>query len=494
MPSFAEQVGGQVPDWITGSYDNYLNYINQKNNRTEQPEVALDPNQFEQYKSDTYKYGGFLAPAEKAAIDAGSTNGVLNPGVLSGVVSSADARQGSAWTNGPLQLATGVLGGALVGGFAGAGAAEGVGAGAADFAGISSTAGIPGVGEFVPSYLAEGGLAPGIAGLSEVTPTAAGSAGAFGSGVGAGFQGFPGADAAAPGVTGGAGNTPLDPTGGAATGGAAAGPQYIPAVNQLSPLGTMSTNFGIPGDLAISPAGQGLSIAGSEGAGPIATGGPGLGDFGFTPPGDFGFTPPPGTGTAVDELQKKLKEGGGTALDWITKNPASAAMLGLSAANALSKPKLPEAAQSVQKANTPNLATASGVVNSGGSSGPAWNTQKAAIDSAIDRQIAEKKQQILQQAQNSGMGVDSLVTIQQIQKMTEQMEGMRQQQYMQAQQQNVQAALSEMGMSNAALGQVASQQFAGSKEAQTSAAQTAQLALMLQQLQKPTANQAPANA
>jgi hypothetical protein len=290
------------------------------------------------------------------------------------------------------------------------------------------------------------------------------------------------------GVAGGAGNTPLDPTiGGAAPG--VSGPSFLPdlGTGAMQPLGTAAQNFGISAPAAAS----GPVVPGFNPLDPTTFSGA-TGGGGFAGATDIATNA--ATSTA-EEVMKKLKEGGGTAMDWIAKNPASAAMLGLSAANALSKPKLPEAAQAVQKANTPNLATASGVVNSGGSTGPAWNTQKAAIDSAIDRQIAEKRQQILQQAQNSGMGVDSLVTVQQIQKMQEQMEGLRQQQYMQAQQQNVQAALSEMGMSNQALSGVAGQQFATSKEAQTSAAQTAQLALMLQQLQKPTANQgATANA
>lgn len=74
-----------------------------------------------------------------------------------------------------------------IGGILGAGALSGLSGGAAGAGGISSTAGIPGLGEFVPSFLAEGGLAPGIAGLSEVAPTLAGSLGQFGAGVGAGL-------------------------------------------------------------------------------------------------------------------------------------------------------------------------------------------------------------------------------------------------------------------------------------------------------------------
>lgn len=289
---------------------------------------------------------------------------------------------------------------------------------------------------------------------------------------------------------GGAGNTPLDPTAPAAAG--AGEVSFIPAVNNVQALQN-ATLFGVnsptAADIALSGPGAPFSTS-LGGGGPIAAGGGDLAGMGALD--TYLGSGAPGASTVADEVLKKIKEGGGNALDWVTKNPAQAAMLGISAANALSKPKLPEAAQAVQKANTPNLSAASGVVNAGGASGPAWQQQKTAIDSQIDRQIAEKKQQILQQAQSSGMGVDSLVTIQQIQKMTEQMEGLRQQQYMQAQAQNVQVALSELGMSNQALSTVAGQQFAGSKEAQSSAAQTAQLALMMSQMTKPTANQQPA--
>lgn len=344
-------------------------------------------------------------------------------------------------------------------------------------------------GEFNPYALtgpattgAEGGLATGAEyGADMLTGPATTGLGA--PSLGAPFQS--GYNYLDPSTYGGAGNTPLNPAAGGAGADTAQAAinsnfpmtsNFIPATNLMSPLGTAADQFGIT-----APASAG---------GGIATGGPGL-------PGmsDLsGVAQGVSNASTADDIMEKIKKGGGNAMDWITKNPASAAMLGISAANALSKPKLPEAAQTVQKVNTPNATASSGVVNAGGASGPAWNTQKAAIDSAIDRQIAEKKQQILQQAANTGMGVDSLVTIQQIQKMTEQLEGVRQQQYMQAQGQNVQAALSELGMSNQALGQVAQQQFSTSKDAQSSAMQTAQLALMLQQLQKPTANQPQPNA
>lgn len=86
------------------------------------------------------------------------------------VVNAENQKSGSIWTNGPLQLFSALLGGMLA---------------PVPGAGITSTAGIEGLGEFVPSYLAEGGLAAGIPGLSEVTPTLAGTAGTAGGAIGA---------------------------------------------------------------------------------------------------------------------------------------------------------------------------------------------------------------------------------------------------------------------------------------------------------------------
>jgi hypothetical protein len=164
--------------------------------------------------------------------------------------------------------------------------------------------------------------------------------------------------------------------------------------------------------------------------------------------------------------------------------PATAALLGVSAAQGLSKPKLPQAAQDLQKTGTAGAQAASGVIQSGGTSGPAWATQKASIDATIDQQIKEQTQAMLQQAVNSGQGADSQVTLQQINKLKNQAETMRQQMYQQAQAQNVKAALTELGISDQALAQVADTQFKQSAAARQGAAQTASLALMLSTLGK----------
>lgn len=92
---------------------------------------------------------------------------------------------------GTLAGAESVAGGSGLETIAGGAGADTLGGGVAADA-ITSTAGIPGLGEFVPSFLAEGGLAPGIAGLSEVTPTLATTLGEFGSGVGGGIAGIGG--------------------------------------------------------------------------------------------------------------------------------------------------------------------------------------------------------------------------------------------------------------------------------------------------------------
>jgi hypothetical protein len=179
---------------------------------------------------------------------------------------------------------------------------------------------------------------------------------------------------------------------------------------------------------------------------------------------------------ALDTMREYLKKLGLT--------PATAGLLGISAAQGLSKPKLPQAAQDLQKQGTAGAAAASGVIQSGGTSGPAWATQKASIDATIDQQLKEQTQAMLQQAVNSGTGADSQVTQQQINKLKNQLETVRQQMYQQAQAQNVQAALQELGISDAALANVANTQFQQSAQARAGAAQTAGLALMLATLGK----------
>lgn len=164
--------------------------------------------------------------------------------------------------------------------------------------------------------------------------------------------------------------------------------------------------------------------------------------------------------------------------------PATAGLLGISGLQALSNPKLPGAAKTLQGTAGSGATAATGVIQSGGTSGPAWATQKASIDATIDQQLKEQTAAMMQQAVNSGQGADSQVTQQQVNKIKNQAETMRQEMYAKAQAQNVQAALAELGISDAALSNVANTQFQQSAAARQGAAQTASLALMLSVLGK----------
>lgn len=268
---------------------------------------------------------------------------------------------------------------------------------------------------------------------------------------------------------GGAGNTPLD--GGVSI----LNPDpNSPALAQLSPQ--QAAQFGVS-----APAGGGTS--------PIASTGPGLGNLDeFSNEIDeFGRESlQPGGGTAAD----LLKKASGGALDWAKNNPLTVAKLGIAGYNAFAKPQLTDSQKQLQQSSTGNSAAASAMIQAGGATGAQWQQQKSSIDASINQQVEQAKQQILQQAQNSGQGADSLVTLQQIQKMTQQAETQRQQLYQQAQGQNVQQALQLLGISDAALQNVANAEFNSSKEAKQAAAQTAELALRMNQTQKPTANAA----
>jgi len=174
----------------------------------------------------------------------------------------------------------------------------------------------------------------------------------------------------------------------------------------------------------------------------------------------------------------------GSALKSIGLSPASAGLLGVSAAQALSKPKIPQAARTLQDQSGPAAQSANATIQSGGTASPAWTSQKASIDATIDEQIKQQIAAMTQQAINSGQGADSQVTQQQINKIKNQLETQRQTLYAQAQAQNVQAALQQLGISDQALSSVANQQFQSSNQAKQSAAQTAQTALMLEALSK----------
>lgn len=172
------------------------------------------------------------------------------------------------------------------------------------------------------------------------------------------------------------------------------------------------------------------------------------------------------------------------ALRKVGLSPATAGLLGISGIQALSKPKTPQASRTLEGSATAGSAQANSVLQSGGQSSPAWQSQKTSIDATIDQQLQQQTQAILQQAQNSGQGADSQVTIQQINKLKTQLETQRQTLYAQAQGQNVQAALQQLGISDQALSGVAAAQYKASQDARNSAGQTAQMALMLQALSR----------
>lgn len=143
------------------------------------------------------------------------TLGLLNDATAQNEFHALAAANDNGFIDGPgLPLAfMGGLGGIAAFGGGAAGGAFGGGSGLETLAGgagadtlggavagdaLTSTAGIPGLGEFTPSFIAEGGLAPGIAGLSEVTPTLATTIGEFGGGVGGGLAGIAGGGATVP--------------------------------------------------------------------------------------------------------------------------------------------------------------------------------------------------------------------------------------------------------------------------------------------------------
>lgn len=191
-----------------------------------------------------------------------------------------------------------------------------------------------------------------------------------------------------------------------------------------------------------------------------------------------GALPPAGggIGSAVEAAAKKM---GGSALDYLLKNPMQAAMLGMSLKNATTQPQLPSVARTALGAGTAATTGGLAAVQSGGTNTPVWATQKASIDQAINQNLKNFIEQIKQEAANSGMGADSMVVQQRIKAATDQAEAQRQQQYAAAQQQNISNAVAEMSGGNATLASIANMQLGLSQQARTSAAETAALATQL---------------
>lgn len=363
----------------------------------------------------------------------------------------------------------------------------------------------------------------GPAAFDAVAPAVAGAAGGSAAGGGA-LSGVEAINAAAPGsismgltgsqiasdpflsgLSGGAAGAAAGATGGssgsaspgaAGEAGASAGPSILSAASPTMALTTDTANaLGIGG--AFDAAGTGTGVdAGtfSSDAGLSSVGVPASPGFDSsiwtggaptdvpTPLPDQTITPedngidPTKTPGAMGQIKKTLNDLG--------LSPATAAMLGISGAQALSTPKLPAAANTLSNIAGPGATAASATIQSGGTSSPAWATQKASIDATIDQQIQQQTEAMVQQAVNSGQGADSQVVQQQVNKLKNDLETQRQTLYAQAQQQNVTAALSELGISDQALSSIASTQFSQDNQAKSAAASTAQNALILQALSK----------
>lgn len=168
---------------------------------------------------------------------------------------------------------------------------------------------------------------------------------------------------------------------------------------------------------------------------------------------------------------------GNSLLGWAEKNPGTAAQLGLGAYEATQKPALPSADKALLSESQANIASATGIINSGGTSSPNWGAQKAAIDQSIQTQVTQGTQAILQQAANNGMGQNSLVVQQQINQLKINASTQQQQLYQQAQAQNVSQAMSLLSGGNQALASIGNTQYQQDQQAQQLVAQLGGAAL-----------------
>jgi hypothetical protein len=167
------------------------------------------------------------------------------------------------------------------------------------------------------------------------------------------------------------------------------------------------------------------------------------------------------------------------------KNALTLGMLGVSGMNALFPPKLPSAARQALGTAGGDVQTASTVINTGGTGSPSWPGMKANIDAQVDQFIQQQTESIKQAAANAGEqgpGVPTGVTSQQIASMTAQANTQREAMYQQALGQLVSEAVTELTGANSVLASIANMQMAEEQQARSSAGQTAELALLLQQL------------
>ena len=283
------------------------------------------------------------------------------------------------------------------------------------------------------------------------------------------------------------------------------GPESAPAPSSLSDQGPLLANNDItPG--AVTDTGSTLD---SGGGFLPATGDSSVQALSPDAMQSLGITPADTTNTALTDTSgafdpssvgdpnavdiqgpSLLDQAGSKAGDigkWLSspKNAATAGMLGLSLKNALIPPGLPAADKAAQANAAALTKQALPIIQSGGTATPEWASQKASIDATIDNQIKQQTESIMQAAASSGEGgQNSGIVQQQIAAMTQQANLNRQQLYAQAQAQNVQAALSSLSGGDQTLTSIGSTQLQQSEEAQQLAAQTAEMALLLQTGQK----------
>src|SRR5271163_4467422 len=384
------------------------------------------------------------------ALDAGSTAalGTSAAGdVAGGTLSSIGGSDLASLGAGTLATDAGGLG-AL--GAAGTTADLGAGAAALDSgglgaAGLSQEAGgiatTGGSSALLPEQTVLG-TAPAAGGSSALGSLAAGAGSAAGlaglaSAAGGGGSGVPGTA-----------GQPADFSGGSNPVSASTTPQFLSADDTGPSLGTLSPDLaqslGVSPDLTsnfVDP-----SLAGDNpGFGPLDVAGP----------------------SATDSIGSWFEN---------PKNIGTAGLLGLSLKNALSQPKLPGASSTANAAATEAVKGATSVIQSGGTATPEWASQKATIDQTFDQQIKQQSEALQQAAASSGEGnQNSGIVQQQIAQMTANVNVQRQQAYAQAQQQNVQAALSELAGGDQTLTSIGNMQLAQSEQAQQLAAQTAEM-------------------
>lgn len=398
--------------------------------------------------ADLFASGGAeagIASTADAAVGAGAVDAAASAAIDAGVGAAADAALGA----GSLGLGAGAAAGAADAtlGATGAEAALG-GSGALAGTGVAGDAAtvLP---EQTVTAAAPGAAAGAGTGLSAVlggTALAAAGAGGGGSGV--------------PGTA----STPADLS-------AATADTSAPAVTDIGQ--TLSgTQFLSADDSAPS-----LQTLGNPSQFGIDTGAPTSIDSSLTDVSGL-TTDNPGYGP----LDVANPSAGSSIESWLSnpKNAATAGLLGLSLKSALTRPNLPSSLSTANTGATSAVQNAMPIIQSGGTATPEWTSQKATIDATIDQQIKQQTEAILQAAASSGEGnANSGIVQQQVQQMTANLNVQRQQLYLQAQQQNVSAALSELSGGDQVLTSIGATQLQQSEEAQALAAQTAELALML---------------